>query len=365
MNIDWLITELNTLGGAETYVKQMAPRLLQAGYAIRVITFMSGGTLVAELRNSGVTVIELGLKNKFDWKAMIRLSSLWRADRPDLVHTHLYHAGIIGRIVAKVMGIRTVVVHQHGAERARSTVRSRIDRLTSPLVSRYVVTCRAVADLLQQREGISGMKIVIIYNGIECLEPISPKPDKSHQERLSSIPTIISVGRLSPEKGHNTLLEAMALLHTHQTQARLVLVGEGGSQIFLTERIKELNLNGFVHMLGTRRDVAELLANADIFALPSDWEGVSIALLEAMAAGLPVVATAVGGTPEVVIDGINGLLVPPHDPEALAGALSRLLIDPDLRQHIGETGRQSVRERFNIQHTVHQTQALYESLIYS
>jgi glycosyltransferase involved in cell wall biosynthesis len=365
MKIDWLITELNTLGGAETYVRQMAPRLLHAGCAIRVITFMSGGTLVAELRRSGVTVIELGLKDKFDWKAIVRLSRLWRADKPDLVHTHLYHAGIIGRIVAKVMGIPTVVVHQHGAERARSIIRSGLDRMTSSLVSQYVATCRAVADLLQQREGISGTKIQVIYNGIECLDPISPNLDKPHQELLSSLITIINIGRLSPEKGHNTLLEAVALLHTSHTQTRLVLVGEGESQAFLTERIKELNLNRFVHMLGSRRDIAELLANADIFALPSDWEGVSMALLEAMAAGVPVVATAVGGTPEVVVDGINGLLVPPRDPEALAGALSRLLLDPGLRQHIGQAGRQSVFERFNIQHTVQQTRALYESLIYS
>ena len=364
MKIDWVITELNILGGAEVYVRQMAPRLLQAGYAIRVITLMSGGTLVKELRNSGVSVIELGLKNKFDWNVLVRLCRLWRIDKPDLVHTHLYHAGIIGRIVAKVMGIRMVVVHQHGAERVRSIIRSGIDRITSSLVSQYVATCRAVADVLQQREGISGTKIAVIYNGIECLDQIGQYPDKPHQT-LSSLMTIINIGRLSPEKGHNTLLEAIARLNSGHTQARLVLVGEGESQTFLTDRIKELNLNGFVHMLGKRRDIAELLVNADIFVLPSDWEGVSMALLEAMAAGLPVVATAVGGTPEVVIDGINGLLVPPGDPEALASALTRLLLDPDLRRHIGQAGRQSVVERFNIQHTVQQLQALYENLIYS
>jgi glycosyltransferase involved in cell wall biosynthesis len=359
MKIDWLITELNTLGGAENFVRQMVPRFQQTGQSIRVITFMAGGILLTELRSAGIPVIELGLHNKFDWKALARLGRIWRTEKPDLVHTHLFHAGVVGRIAARAMSVRTVVVHQHGAERARSTFRTLIDRVTSPLVSQYVATCRAVANTIQKREGVPGSKITVIYNGIECIPP--PDPILSKRPPLPIM--LICVGRLSPEKGHHTLLNALACLNTSHTPTNLNLVGEGELQASLAERSAQPDLNGIVHMLGSRRDVPALLANADIFVLPSDWEGVSMALLEAMAAGLPVVATSVGGTPEVVMDGVTGFLVPPRDPEALAGALSRLLLDPDLRQRMGQAGRQRAFDHFNILHTVHQTQALYERLI--
>jgi len=360
MKIDWLITELNTLGGAEIYVRQMAPRLQQTGQSIRVITFMSGGILPSELSHAGIPVIELGLHNKVDWKALGRLRQVWKTEKPDLVHTHLYHAGIVGRIAARVMGIRMVVVHQHGAERARSSFRTIIDRITSPLVSQYVATCKAVADTIQKREGISGSKVTVIYNGIECFSPAGLVPRK----RAPSPLMLISIGRLSPEKGHNTLLNALAHLNTHDVPVQLNLVGQGDSQASLAERAARPDLTGLVRMLGSRRDVPELLANADIFVLPSDWEGVSMALLEAMAAGLPVVATTVGGTPEVVMDGVTGFLVPPRDPPALANALSILLQDPDLRQRMGEAGRQRAFDLFNIVHTVQQTLSLYERLIH-
>jgi glycosyltransferase involved in cell wall biosynthesis len=365
MKIDWLITELNTLGGAETYVRQMAPYLQQIGQTVRVITFMPGGSLVDELRNAGVTVIELGLQNKQDWKALARLGSLWRTDKPDLVHTHLYHAGIVGRIAARIMRVQTVIVHQHGAERARSHSRTLLDRATSPLVSKYIATCQAVAETMQKREGIPGKKITVIYNGIECVDPVDrvfTLPQQAHQ---STPVTIICVGRLSPEKGHITLLKALAQLKNLQLQAKLILIGEGKLQSILIEQATQLGIIGLVQILGSRRDVIEQLVNANIFALPSEWEGISMALLEAMAAGLPVVATAVGGTPEVVIDGETGYLVPPRDPASFANALSRLIQDPGLRQRMGMSARQRVCDQFNIRHTAQQILALYETLCHS
>jgi len=278
------------------------------------------------------------------------------------VHTHLYHAGVIGRLTAKIIGIQRVVVHQHGVERARSSIRSLLDRITSPMVSQYVATCQAVADVMQQREGIPGSKITVIYNGVELSDPTNAIFRKPLHDRGSSPMKIICIGRLSPEKGHYILLEALADLKTCVVSNQLILIGEGKQHSALAERSAQPDLAGRVNILGTRSDIPEQLAKADIFVLPSDWEGVSMALLEAMAAGLPVVATAVGGTPEVVVDGKTGFLVPPHDSGRLADALSRLLLDPDLRQRMGQAGRERAFEQFNILHTVQQTQALYERL---
>lgn len=362
MRIDWLITELNTLGGAESYVRQMAPRLQQLGHSIRVITFMSGGILIDELRSAGVQTIELGLHNRMDWKALIRLRQIWKTGRPDLVHTHLYHAGIVGRIAAHMMGIRLVVVHQHGAEGTRSYWRTLADRILSPLVSQYVTTCQAVASILRQREGISPTKISVIYNGIDCPDPTTTITKNIPDDQLSKPLTIISVGRLVPEKGHITLIEALANMKMNPKQIRLILLGDGELRTELVERSIQLGIDGLVNILGTRRDIQQQLSNADIFILPSDWEGISMALLEGMAAGLPVVATAVGGTPEVVVENATGILIPPRDPMALAQALSKLINDPGLRMRMGTAGRIRAYHKFNIRNTVQQTQALYDKL---
>jgi glycosyltransferase involved in cell wall biosynthesis len=197
---------------------------------------------------------------------------------------------------------------------------------------------------------------------VDPVDRVFTLPQQAHQ---STPVTIICVGRLSPEKGHITLLKALAQLKNLQLQAKLILIGEGKLQSILIEQATQLGIIGLVQILGSRRDVIEQLVNANIFALPSEWEGISMALLEAMAAGLPVVATAVGGTPEVVIDGETGYLVPPRDPASFANALSRLIQDPGLRQRMGMSARQRVCDQFNIRHTAQQILALYETLCHS
>jgi len=367
--VDWLITQLRIAGGAENYLRQCAPRLRAAGWDLRVITLVNGGELVQELRAEGVPVLELEARGRADLGLLPRLLRAWKTDRPRLVHTHLYHAGLLGRAAARLLGISPVIVHQHGLEQARSGARSALDRLLSPLASCYVATCEAVRDRLAEREGISQDKIRVIYNGVEPQailprEQVPAAERRAFQAEFNLRPgalRLVCAGRLAPEKGQDLLLEALARLPGAPLQA--VLFGEGPMRSVLEQACAELGLGGRVLFAGARRDLRRWLPHFDLFALPSAWEGLSMALLEAMAAGLPAVATRVGGNPEVVLDGETGLLTAPGDVEGLARALGHLAEDAALRQRLGAAGRRRVEAQFNLERTLQELEALYTELL--
>ena len=360
--IDWLISQLETLGGAEKMVLACVPRLRAAGWNIKVITLTSGGESIAELRESGVPVTALDLGTLPKSINISRLFRMWAKDRPNLVHTHLYHAGIIGRIACKFSGISSVVVHQHGPELNRTRLRSFLDRSTSKWVTRYIASCQAVSQTMQEREGIPASKIEMIYNGVESVQRHqTPKP--AGWPGSEEIPTLVYAGRLSPEKGLLTLIQALGIVNKSTGKFRCIILGDGLALEAITTEIKHTDLTDKIFLLGKIRDIGAWLPHCDIFVLPSIWEGASMALLEAMAAGLPVIATATGGTPELVEDGISGLLVPPADPTALAGALIQLLGSAELREKMGKAGYNLVDENFRIKNTVDRISALYSGLL--
>lgn len=360
--VDWLVSQLKIVGGAETFLLEMAPRLRQAGWDLRVLTLVSGGTLVEELHSANVPVIELGVRSKVDLGAAGRLLRLWREDPPDLIHTHLYHAGILGRTAARLLGLGPVIVHQQGPERARSSLRTGLDRVTSPWVDQYLTTCQAVAQILQQREKIPAEKIQVIYNGIKQNQALSTTKPAEWPVPPGRI-GLVCVGRLSPEKGQAVLIEALSLLKKNDQMPFTVFLGDGVMRSELEKRCKDLNLNSDVFFAGVRRDILEWLHHFDLFVLSSDWEGVSLALLEALSAGLPVIATGVGGTPEIVIDEASGLLVPPRSPQSLAEAINRLCSDRELRLRLAKAGQKRIADHFTIEETVRQFDLDYRSLL--
>jgi glycosyltransferase involved in cell wall biosynthesis len=204
-------------------------------------------------------------------------------------------------------------------------------------------------------------KLVLIYNGVELPE----KPLTSPQEARVALNlppdglVIGTVSRLDPVKGVAFLVHAFSKVD----RAHLVVIGDGPERAALESLAGGLGVAGRVHWVGHRRNVPHLLPAFDLFVQPSLHEGLPNTILEAMAAGLPVVATAVGGTPEVVVDGVTGLLVPPRDPDALAQAIVRLLYTPDLRCRMGQAGRERVAQYFTVERMVEQTERLYERLL--
>ncbi len=206
--------------------------------------------------------------------------------------------------------------------------------------------------MLSIQQGVAAIKVQTICNGIDTalFDYVGPRPGGP----------IVTVTRLSPEKDVATLIRATQLAVREQPGMQVEIAGDGTCMLSLKQLTQELGLDDNVYFLGQVSDVPRLLERASLFVLSSISEGISLTLLEAMARGLPVVATRVGGTPEVVVDGVTGILVPPRDPQALANAMLRLSRDADTARRMGLTGRQRVERHFDVRRAVAAYEALYE-----
>jgi glycosyltransferase involved in cell wall biosynthesis len=275
---------------------------------------------------------------------LLELLALLRREHPHIVHVNSAKAGALGRLAAWLLRvpIRIYTVHgwafsAHGG--AASVLYRWAERLLRPVTT--VTIC--VADS-ERRAGLAARTCderttVVIRNGIDPAD-FQAGGDHSGRRRL------VTVGRLQAPKDAVTLVRALAALRGPPFEA--VFVGDGPDRLAVEEEVRRLGLESAVEFLGERDDVPELLGKADVFVLSSHSEGLPISILEAMAAGLPVVASNVGGVPEVVVDGHTGLLVPPGDPQSLAEAIERLLEDPALSRRLGEAGQLRVAEHFSL-----------------
>lgn len=347
-------------GGVERFVFSVLPLLIQRGWKIRLITLTSDKDYSTQLQEQGVEVITLGARGKWDVSAVIKLIHLWKKSPPNLLHTHLYHAAILGRLAGHFCGIPFIVCHQAGPELDRSRWRSTLDSITSKLVVRYLVSCQAVAKILHQREGIPYSKITLIPNGI----PI-PSSHKNYPENWTN-PTIklISVGRLSHEKNHKILIQACAQLVKKDIPFQLDILGDGREKNKLIQLAKSLNVDQYISLHGFQKNITAWLENADIFILPSKWEGVSLALLEAMAMGLAVIATDTGGTGEIIQNEQNGILIEVNNPGAISAAIERLYFQPEFCQFLGDNGRRFIIENYSLELTVQKIEELYQQILH-
>ncbi|MBU4231665.1 MAG: glycosyltransferase family 4 protein [Proteobacteria bacterium] len=284
--------------------------------------------------------------------------------RVDLLHVNSYVPGNYARLAGTLMQVPIIIDHWHGFTRF-SRKRRFICRVLGRFTDLSLAVSRGVRDYLVAQGGLDPAKVRVVVNGVDVAAIDAARPGKVVRRELGlpeGLPVIGLVGRLDHwGKGHKELFEAMApLMERHPVQA--LIVGGGRRIDEVRQLAASLGLAGAVHFLGERHDVPDLLNAMDIFVLPSYSEGLSLALLEAMAAGKPVIATAVGGTPEVVTEGDNGLLIPPRDAGALAGALERLLADPALAQHLGANARTHVREHFSLDRLGREINEIYIEL---
>jgi glycosyltransferase involved in cell wall biosynthesis len=355
------ITELN-VGGAERALARLLARLDKDRYALTVACLYGGdGPIADEIRALGIPVVDLGMTSKWRWDALWRLYRLLRRERPTILHTWMFHANLPGRVLGRLAGVPIVISGERtmGMERRW---RYWLNRLTVPGADRVTCVSQQVADFAVNHIGISKEKVVIIPNGLQVPDAERLLGSRAARTELG-LPVdqavVGTVARLDPVKRLDVLLQALGSL----PDVYAVIIGEGPERARLMALCQGLGLTGRVRFPGQQGDVWPWLAAMDVFALSSDWEGMSNALLEAMAAGLPIIATEVGGTPDVVVDGVTGLLVPPGDPTALADALARLVRDPGLRRQMGQAGRERALRHFSLGRTVERTQNLYEQLL--
>lgn len=288
-----------------------------------------------------------------------------RAMKPTVVHAHLTHplSCKFGLIAARLSGVPAVVATaQLFMELPRPRAVAVQHRVVAGSVDRYIAVSNEVASRLHERLGVPHSKLRVVYNGIP-VDQFRRARDCGLRQTLSNgsnLRIVLTVARLDRQKGHPTLLEAAAAV----PDALFVLAGDGAERATLERDAGARGIAHRVRFLGRRTDVPALLASCDLFVLPSFFEGLPLALLEAMAAGKPVVATAIGGTDEAVVDGETGLLVPPGNPSALAGAIRRMLDNPDLASTLAAAGQRRVAMRFSSHAMVAGVAAVYDELLH-
>ncbi|MDI1431971.1 glycosyltransferase [Polyangium sorediatum] len=356
-------------GGLERVVLDLVQGIDRARFDPMVIALEEPGELAPQLATMDVPLRLLKRGQGFDPSVIGELSDLFGREGIDLVHTHNPRPHVHGALAAlaarRVTGKRPRVVHtKHGRNYPDDLGRVIANRMASALSDRIVAVSDDARRVALEIERGSARRLVTIRNGVDTR---AYKPgDAPRARRVLDVPAgVLHVGcvaRLSAEKDHATLITAFARVRTSHPGARLTLVGEGAERASLEALVKTFGLHGAVSFLGHRDDVAALLPGFDLFALASRTEGTSLTLLEAAAAGLPIVATRVGGNPEVVTDGETGLLVPAGQPAAFADAIGSVWARPD-RARMGAAGRALVEERYGMKKMLSAYETLYAEVL--
>ena len=349
------------IGGLENVVVRLVNHLDQL--ADQAVVTPGGTGPVAERFPDRVAVIPLGEAHRPDrWNA-VRMARLFRKLSPDIVHTRNWTCidAIIG---ARLAGVPVVIHGEHGREASdpdgRNQRRRQVRRILSPFVTEFVTVSRDLGRWLVEQVRVPARKVRTIYNGVDTGR-FAPG-DRAAARHALGIPedwaVAGTVGRLDPVKDQAGLIRAFA--QTPNTgKSALVIVGDGPSRPQLEATVTELGLGERVRLLGEREDIPLILQSLDVFVLPSIGEGISNAILEAMATGLAVIATRVGGNVELVRDGITGRLIEPRRPEPLAGALTAYLGEPARAREHGAAGRQRAVGEFGLERMLAAYEALY------
>ena len=362
------------LGGTELMTYQLAKSMNSERFESEVCFLSSRGPISEYFEKSGIRVTHLELKSLPQklFAAPMRLYHHLRKNRYDILQLYGLRANVLGRIVGRWAGCENIVggLRSLYPSDSQSVWTLWLDRLTLPLARCYISNSRAAVDFLVSK-GYPREKFKVIHNGIE-LERFQQASDPSFLKDRYGVshrdcPVITCVANLRAVKGHEYLIRALQELKRAKKEFICLLVGDGVLRGELEQLANDLGLREDLLFLGHqgREQIPGILASTDIFVLPSLWEGMPGAAMEAMAQGVPVVATDIGGTPEVVLDGITGYVVPIKDSAALAQKIGHLLEDAELRKEMGQNGRKRIEEEFSLRKMTEQYEAIYQELVTS
>jgi glycosyltransferase involved in cell wall biosynthesis len=347
-------------GGAQESYSGLLLRLDRSKYEVRALS-LSAGSAVQRLGRLGLAVDVL---DETDDEAAIReLAGYLRSNEIDLIHAHMFRAEAIGVRAALAAGTPVIMATVHSS-RVRSAEDTALLAQLTPQMDRLIVPSASI-EAKVRAEGREGARFAVIPNGVDLSRFAVPAPPSALRAQHGLCEEALLIGvvaRLEPEKGHRYLVEAMPAIVRASPHVWLAIIGEGSLAGELRALAASLPppARERVLFVGRRDDVSAVTADLDIAVLPSLREAQGISILEAMARGKPVVASAVGGIPEVITDGVDGLLVPPADPAALADTIIRLLTDASLRTRLGESGRATAAERFSIDAQVRRIEGVYD-----
>lgn len=365
LHVVTLIDSISRLGGAERLAAEIAMRLDQGRFRSTLcVTRLDSGQILDDASDTGVRVLQLGRHSTGSVWCFRRLVTYLKRERADILHSHLYGSNVWGAALGLLAGVPVTIAHEHGWSFEGQRVRRMVDK---QIVARGATLILTASHHDRERmigvEGIPPDKVDVLPLGI------APVADSQRDVRKElrippGAPVVGTVCALRPEKALDLLMEATAVLRKEFPDLHLLVVGEGDEEVRLRRLIGERGLAASVKLLGRwpGPDVPAFLAAVDVAVNCSDHESSPLAVLEYMRAAKPVVATRVGGTPELVQDGVHGVLVERRNPQALANAIGELLRNPAQRVTMGQRGRQRQQSEFDSEVMMHRLEAMYERL---
>lgn len=361
-----MIDGLN-VGGAEVLLRDLTQGLNGERYRVSVC-YSTPGPLVSDVAALGVPMTRLPRLARVDPVLLARMCrTIWR-DPPQVVHTHLFKSDFHGRLAARICGVPVVVSTLHNSDAwASNALFASLYGATARFADRLFAVSEEVREFAIERTGVAPERVITILNGVPIQkfagQAAAGQALRQELGIAGDTPLVGIVGRLMPQKDHETFLQAALRIHAALPQARFLVVGDGPLRAELTARAAELGLADAVLFCGLRKDIPAVMSAIDVLMFSSRWEGLPVTMLEGMAAGRPVVATAVGGVPGVMVAGETGLLAPAGDPAALADAALRVLRDPALRERMGQAGYSRVVAHYSIEAMVQQVAGQYEEIL--
>lgn len=351
------------VGGLENMVVNLLNGLNRDLYRPSVCCYDTLGSLSGALY--GVDIHFLKRRPGIDYAYPFKLATLLKREKIDILHLHNSTAFFYGVIAGRIAGIPAIVYTEHARD-IRPNIKVRVtDKILSLFTDRVIVVADFLMKNLVEYEWFDPLKITTIYNGIDGSEFLKEYDQRELRKELGlswSSRIIGIVARLDPIKNHKSLIKAMQIVSTEFSETVLLVVGDGPSRGEIIALISECKLGRNVRLLGVRNDIPRLLSIMDVFVLCSKSEGLPLTLLEAMAAGKAIVATKVGGIPSVIEDAVNGLLIPPDDPKAIARAIIELLADKEKARRMGIMARKKFESEFTLNKMVKRYEEVYESV---
>ena len=360
-----LVEEL-TIGGLEKILTTIVLNLNKKKYNVSVWCLREGGFFADKLVKEGIDVKILRISTSRNPLSIYKLYRLLKSHKFDIIHTHAYSAGTIGRVSAFLAGVTIVISHNHSVYTYYNKYYHFVEWLLSFITDRVICISDKINVFAREIQRISAKELITIHNGIDDVCAVTGKRSSGLKKELG-IPikhsVVGTIAHLEEHKGLKYLLKAASLLLASRSDISFLFVGEGTLKGELKKLCVDLKIEKDVIFAGERSDIPGLLFSIDIFVLPSLREGLPLAILEAMACGKPVIATNVGGIPEVLKHGENGILVSPKDPEALYRAMNELLDNRKKREKMGRKGKRVCDESFRAKIMVENIEGLYDFFI--
>lgn len=364
----WLIKGLG-LGGAEKLLVLALPHLNQQRFDYEACYFLPWkNALVQDLQTGNIPVFCLDQRRHFDPRVVIKLARLLRERSPDLVHMHLPYAAIVGRMAARLSGVKATIYTEHNVFDRYNWLTALAHKKTLSWNDAVICVAEAVrSSVMGNCHPGPSTRVVTIHNGfnwqdISCHD-YNPAAVRSEFGIPDEHAIVAQVASFTPKKRHQDLLSAAKSVLDKQPQTTFLLVGQGPLFNQTKEAAQTLGILDHMVFTGTRNDALRLMAASDVVTLSSEFEALPVCILEAMALERPVVATRVGGVPEVIINGGNGILVEPKNSTQLAEGILSLLRSPELRSRLGRQARKTIRQQFDLRNMVARVEAMYDEVL--